>query len=279
MRPRCVDMGKKALGIGVAALALGMVAGCGNTSVDYAEPSGVSAESAPMDESASVRMGEQIIRTANVTMEVDDVSTSISDVEETASSLDGFIQNQSVYGTDDDASASLTVRVPAANLDALLDSVATLGEVQSSSIDSQDVTVEVIDVEARVDALKQSITRLEELQRQADSVADLIAVEGELANRQAELESLTARRDYLTRQVEMSTAYIYLDQRDVGPGVSPDFLGGFENGWNAFLALTAGAVTAVGFLLPFLAIAGIITAIVFVIIAITRSRNRKSEKS
>lgn len=270
-------MRKKAFGLGVAALAIGMVAGCGNSSVDYAESQGVSAESAPMDESASVRMGEQIIRTGNVTMEVDDISTSISDIEDAASNFDGFIQNQSIYGTDDDASASLTVRVPAANLDALLDSIATLGEVQSSSIDSQDVTVEVIDVQARIDALEQSIDRLEELQRQAESVTDLIAAEGELANRQAELESLTARRDYLTRQVEMSTAYIYLDQRDVGPGVSPDFFGGLENGWNAFLALTAGAVTAVGFLLPFLAIAGFITAIVFVISAIARSRNKKVE--
>lgn len=273
-----MDVRKKFLGLGVAALALGMVAGCGNTSVDYAEPSGVSAESASMDDSASVRMGEQIIRTANVTMEVDDVSTSMSDIEDAASNLDGFIQNQSVYGNDD-VSASLTIRVPAVNLDALLDSVAMLGEVQSSTIDSQDVTVEVIDVEARIDTLKQSIARLEELQRQAESVADLIAVEGELANRQAELESLTARRDYLTRQVEMSTVYIYLDQRDVGPGVSPDFFGGLENGWNAFLALTAGAITAVGFLIPFLAIAGFITAIVFVIIAIARSRDKKSEKS
>jgi len=274
-----VDVRKKFLGLGVAALALGMVAGCGNTSVDYAEPSEVSAESASMDDSASVRMGEQIIRTANVTMEVDDVSTSMSDIEDAASNLDGFIQNQSVYGNDDDVSASLTIRVPAVNLDALLDSVAMLGEVQSSTIDSQDVTVEVIDVEARIATLEQSIARLEELQRQAESVADLIAVEGELANRQAELESLTARRDYLTRQVEMSTVYIYLDQRDVGPGVSPDFFGGLENGWNAFLALTAGAITAVGFLIPFLAIAGFITAIVFVIIAIARSRDKKSEKS
>ncbi len=272
-------MKRRALGIGAAALAVGMLTGCGNTNVDYAEPSGVSAESAPMDEATSVRVGEQIIRTANVSMEVDDVPTSISDIKDASSSLEGFIQNQSVYGTDDDASASLTVRIPAANLDALLDSVAMLGEVQSSSIDSQDVTVEVIDVEARIDALEQSIDRLEELQRQAQSVADLIAVEGELANRQAELESTTARRDYLTRQVEMSTAYIYLDQRDVGPGVSPDFLGGLENGWNAFLALTAGAVTALGFLLPFLAIAGFITAVVFVIIAIARSREKKSEQS
>ena len=171
----------------------------------------------------------------------------------------------------------MTVRVPASNLDALLASIDTLGEVTSSSVEAQDVAVEVIDLEARITTLEESIDRLRDLQSQTASVADLVTVESELSARQAELESLTARRDYLMRQVEMSTAYISLTTTTTGPGVTPDFLGGLERGWNSLISLAAGLITLGGFLTPYLLIAGAITAIVLIIVALSR-RDRK-EKS
>jgi glycine cleavage system regulatory protein len=263
-----------------AVAAVALLAGCGVNvgSSDYNEAPGVATEASETfssDEASSVRSGEQVIRTANISMDVDDVNTSVADISAVAEQLDGFVESQSVQGIGEDATAYITIRVPADNLDALLESIGALGEVSRTSIDSQDVTVQVIDIEARISALEDSIARLRELQGQAASVADLVAVESELAARQSELESLTAQRDYLARQVEMSTVYVSLDQRDVGPGVSPDFLGGLENGWNAMIALTAGLITAAGFLLPFLAVAGVITAIVLIIVVISRRDSKE----
>ena len=220
---------------------------------------------------------QQIIRTAYVSVDVDDVATGVSAIADLTADLEGQLQSQSVQGTGEDSSANMTVWVPASNLDTLLASINTLGEVTSSSVDAQDVTVEVIDLEARITTLEESIDRLRDLQSQAASVADLVAVESELSARQAELESLTARRDYLTRQVDMSTAYISLTSTTTGPGVTPDFLGGLERGWNSLISLAAGVITLGGFLTPYLLIAGAITAIVLVIVALAR-RNRK-EKS
>ena len=219
----------------------------------------------------------QIIRTAHVSVDVDDVATGVSAIADLTTDLEGQLQSQSVQGTGEDSSANMTVRVPASNLDALLASIDTLGEVTSSSVDAQDVAVEVIDLEARITTLEESIDRLRDLQGQAASVADLVTVESELSARQAELESLTARRDYLLRQVEMSTAYISLTTTTTGPGVTPDFLGGLERGWNSLISLAAGLITLGGFLTPYLLIAGAITAIVLIIVALSR-RDRK-EKS
>ena len=220
---------------------------------------------------------QQIIRTAYVSVDVDDVATGVSAIADLTADLEGQLQSQSVRGTGEDSSANMTVRVPASNLDALLASIDTLGEVTSSSVDAQDVAVEVIDLEARITTLEESIDRLRDLQGQAASVADLVTVESELSARQAELESLTARRDYLMRQVEMSTAYISLTTTTTGPGVTPDFLGGLERGWNSLISLAAGLITLGGFLTPYLLIAGPITAIVLIIVALSR-RDRK-EKS
>lgn len=220
---------------------------------------------------------QQIIRTAYVSVDVDDVATGVSAIADLTADLEGQLQSQSVQGTGEDSSANMTVRVPASNLDALLASIDTLGEVTSSSVDAQDVAVEVIDLEARITTLEESIDRLRDLQGQAASVADLVTVESELSARQAELESLTARRDYLMRQVELSTAYISLTTTTTGPGVTPDFLGGLERGWNSLISLAAGLITLGGFLTPYLLIAGAITAIVLIIVALSR-RDRK-EKS
>ena len=222
------------------------------------------------------RANQQIIRTAYVSVDVDDVATGVSAIADLTTDLEGQLQSQSVQGTGEDSSANMTVRVPASNLDALLASIDTLGEVTSSSVDAQDVAVEVIDLEARITTLEESIDRLRDLQGQAASVADLVTVESELSARQAELESLTARRDYLMRQVEMSTAYISLTTTTTGPGVTPDFLGGLERGWNSLISLAAGLITLGGFLMPYLLIAGAITAIVLTIVALSR-RDRKDE--
>lgn len=223
------------------------------------------------------RANQQIIRTAYVSVDVYDVATGVSAIADLTANLEGQLQSQSVQGTGEDSSANMTVRVPASNLDALLASIDTLGEVTSSSVDAQDVAVEVIDLEARITTLEESIDRLRDLQGQAASVADLVTVESELSARQAELESLTARRDYLMRQVEMSTAYISLTTTTTGPGVTPDFLGGLERGWNSLISLAAGLITLGGFLMPYLLLAGAITAIVLIIVAL--SRRDPKEKS
>ncbi len=244
-----------------------------STSFDTA-PYEAAGEVIPHSDASNIRVDEQIIRTANVTMEVDDASRSVEDISQLVTDLDGFIQSKSVYTYDNDASAMVTARIPATELDGFLVSMTDFGDVTNSSVDAQDVTLEVVDLQARISTLEESITRLRELQAQAASVADLVAVESELAVRQSELESLQARRDYLARQVEMSTVYLTLNQRDVGPGVSPDFLGGLENGWNSLLALTAGLITVAGFLAPYLVIAGVVTGVVFIIIGISRRKDR-----
>ena len=261
----------------------GLLVGCGGSGgstfdAGSAAPAQMSAESMPMEDTGPMRMGEQVIQTAQVSIEVQDVNSALSAIQDAATRSEGFVQNQSVNNFDTDSVANVTVRVPVANLDEFLTEISDLGEVRSQSLDAQDVTLEVIDIEARIATLEESIARLRDLQQRAESVADLVAVEAELATRQAELESLTARRDYLANQVDLATVYVVLDQRDVGPGLSPDFLGGLQRGWDALLTLGAGLITAAGFLLPTAVVALIVVAIVLSVVRKIRAR-RKARRS
>jgi len=266
---------KRLLAAAAAVLALGL-AGCGSSGdVDgamMADGSMPMAESEmPMDAKSPV-VDQQIIRTAYVTIRVAQVDASVADLRAAVSAAGGTISTEDVSNYDGSQSATLTVRVPAAGLDAFLTGLADLGTIEQSSVSASDVTTQVIDLDARISSLQSSIARLQELQSQAANVADLVAVETELANRQAELESLQSQRDYLGEQVAMSTVTITL-LPEVGAVTStPDFLRGLETGWNALLSTAGVLVTAAGFIIPF----GIVIIIIVLVVRwIIRQRTKK----
>lgn len=210
--------------------------------------------------------GPQVIRTASVTVQVADVQQGAAEVVTVTSQFGGSVQNQDQSNSDGVSYANIAARVPADKLDAYLEAIKGIGEVQYLNVSAADVTPQVLDIEARISSLEASIARLKVLQAQAGNVTDLIAIETELANRQGELDSLKSQRDYYADQVAMSTVTISLTPTSAQGIVTPDFLGGLANGWQALLNVAAFGVTAVGFLLPLLVIAAIVAAVVLVIV-------------
>ena len=270
----------------LAATAAAALVACGSgdpyldgTAAPGTESADMKVESMASDGTSAPAVDQQVIQTANVSLEVDDVDQAVNGVEAQVEQLGGVVQSRSINNYDDDASAYMTIRIPAQDLNGFLDGLPALGRVINSTVDAQDVTLEVIDLEARISTLEASIDRLRDLQRQATSVADLVAVESELATRQSELESLTARRDYLANQVDLSTVYVSMDQVDTGAALRPDFLGGLQRGWDALLTLGAGLVTGVGFLLPLAIVGAAIAAVIIVIVRAIRRRTKQEEKS
>jgi sorbitol-specific phosphotransferase system component IIBC len=215
---------------------------------------------------------QQMITSAYVDIRVSNVSESLDELKAAISEYDGTIANEALTQYDGDQQATLTARIPQANLSAFLEDIDAVGQVENRSINSTDVTMQVVDVQARLDALEASITRLRALQAQADTVADLVAIEAELANRQAERDSLASQLEYLSDQVAMSTvSFTLLPEVSVGVA-EPDFIRGLSNGWNALLGLGAGLITAIGFAVPFLIVAAVIGAVIGVILGARRRR-------
>ena len=265
----------------MAVAAVVLVAGCGSSDGSASSADYSMEESMPMDggiaaEASRVDVAPQVIRTASAYLEVESVDTAAGEIVEATAAAQGTVDSQNISRGDDWTSASFTLRIPEAGLDSFLDNLASVGDVTSLDVSAQDVTLEVVDIEARIQTLEDSIERLRELQAQTTSVADLGAVESELANRQSELESLSARRDYLANQVALSTVYVSLAERAVGPSLTPDFLGGLQSGWDTLLTLGAGLITALGFILPTAILVGII---VIVVIWLVRRRRRSKERT
>jgi hypothetical protein len=157
----------------------------------------------------------QLIRRGRMGVGVDKLSDAQSRLERAVTSLAGHVARLEAR---EGSRAEYSLRVPADRLDALMDSAATLGKVESRTVGAEDVTEQVIDTEARLGALRASRDRLRQLLDRASSVQDVVAVERELARVQGEVESLEARLTALRGQVALSDLSVSLHQRPVlGP--------------------------------------------------------------
>lgn len=265
--------------VGAGSLVLGalLLTGCGGQAGDASIPADTAA--APVSEGvpqealpAAAAPSRQVITTAWVSLRVESVPRAADEVEGLITRAGGTIQQQDLSSSGGTTTATITARVPSSSLDRFLDEVGALGTVETSSRQAADVTQQTIDLDARIGALTTSVERLQELLAQTENVADLVAVETELANRRAELDSLVAQRTYLADQVSMSTATITLSPVvEVGGWQAPGFLSGVQNGWNALIGLAGALITAAGFLLPF-AIVGAVIVVPIVWLLVRRAR-------
>ena len=163
-----------------------------------------------------------------------------------------------VSGADGSGSTmTIVLRVPAEQYTSVVDKVAALGLLASRSETSQDVTAEIVDVNSRVQSMTASVARVRALLAQATGIGDVIAIESELATREADLESLQRQQASLAGLVALSTVNVTLtavtDSPTAVPADSPSgFVAGLTSGWNALLGLLAVIGTVLGTVLPFL---------------------------
>jgi len=212
----------------------------------------------------------QVITTGYVTITVDDPMAVAGDAVRIAEQSGGRVDGRSEYAPKDDTdkgSATLTLRIPTERLTATLDELRELGSVEEVSLNSNDVTMVTQDLDARITALTASVDRLLVLLANASDTDTLIMLETTISDRQAQLESLESERRYYADQVSLSTVTLNLVSEFNAPAEEPDtFLSGLIAGWNAFVGFFAGLLVALGVLLPWLVFAGIVAAVVILIV-------------
>jgi hypothetical protein len=175
----------------------------------------------------------------------------------------------------DKGSATLTLRLPSATLTASIDKLKKLGDVEQISLASLDVTTQARDIDARITALEAAVGRLLALLSTASDTKTLIELETAVSERQAELESLTSQRRYLSDQVSLSTIELTLISVADAPIDEPvNFWTGLSTGWSSLVAAASGLLIVVGVLLPWLVVGGIIAAAIVVIVRLQKRTAR-----
>jgi hypothetical protein len=208
-------------------------------------------------------IGRDVVRTAQLTLQVPDPTAAARGVRTAVATAGGVVAEEQVDGT----GAWLVVRVPAAGLDRLVDDLAGTGVVLGRSGRAEDATEQVVDLDSRVATQQASVTRVRALLAQATSIGDVVAVESELARREADLDSLQRRLATLTDRVALATLTVELRSAPAPAPVTPapGFGAGLGAGWAGLKVIGSGLATAAGFLLPFLPLLAIAGGVVWVV--------------
>jgi hypothetical protein len=82
------------------------------------------------------------------------------------------------------------LRVPYDSVETTLAAISDRGIVQESSLNSVDVSLQKVDLDARLEVLNTGITRLQALLEEAATTADVVTIESALTERQSERDSL-----------------------------------------------------------------------------------------
>ena len=227
---------------------------------DYSAPDASVPEAKPGDVTGIVQT--KVARTARVGITVPEVEGAATKLRSLATAMGGLVTTENLVTRVDAEGISIptstmVISVPADKLDSTLEQVKSVGTITSRAISSEDVSVQVADVAARVKALESSIARLNELSKKAGSISELTQLEAELTSRIGERDSLVAQQRSLAGRVAQSPITITLDTppkgAEAGLGTS-GFLGGLAAGWNALVSSSRVLLTIVGAVLPFLAV-------------------------
>jgi hypothetical protein len=203
-----------------------------------------------------------IIYTANLRVQAKDVSDAASRAKQMVSGAGGYVENETA--TSDPVGATITFRIPSERYATVLEQLGgQLGTRVSQRQQAQDVSQEVADVDSRVKSAEAALVSFRKLLDRANTVGEVLNVEQELSRREADLESLQARQKTLAQQTSFGTVTLQLEapakKAAVAEADSPSgFVGGLKAGWDVFTDVLSGLALALGWLLPFLAVAALI---------------------
>ena len=227
---------KKIIALLLSCLLLGgILAGCG-AETSYAENGAVMDMEQMLEAPAEGLMGstadsatgssttqyadQKLIKTVELRSETEDLDAMMTQLAEQIRTLGGYTEYQNVYNGSNyssyrSRSAELTIRIPADKLDGFLTEVEGFSNVISKTESVDDVTLQYVDTESRLEALQTEHDRLVELMEKADNLTDLLTIEERLTEVRYQLESVASQLRVMENRVSYATIELYIDEVEV----------------------------------------------------------------
>jgi len=163
----------------------------------------------PAPESATPALPDgsrKLIKTASLTVRVQDLAQAEKAVTEMVRGFSGYISSTDA-GED---YLNMTIRVPQARYEQALGFLPPLGKVLSRNEESQDVTLQYFDLEGRLKTKRQLADTFRSYLKQTRSIKDIMAVETRLAELQDEIDVLGGKFSALANLVNFATIQLSL---------------------------------------------------------------------
>jgi len=177
----------------------------------------------------------KIIKTANITIKVDNYSKSIIEIKNKIKNFKAKIINENENSYYYGISNNLQISVKNILFDSLVSVLTKDKNVLSKEISAQDVTEEFIDVKARIKSKELVRDKYSDLLKQAKSINDILKISEKLRVIQEEIEAKQGRLAYLKNKTNYSTINLTVKQEDSNiyePSFSSKIAKGFKSGWD-----------------------------------------------
>jgi hypothetical protein len=210
-------------------------------------------------------IGPKIIKTGNLSLEVK--MGSFDDRFQQATLIagrhGGFVAS-SQTSQDRRRSGTLVIRVPADQFEAALGEIRGLGKVTTQAVYGSDVTPQFVDLQARLRNWETQESVLLKLLAKSKTIDESIKVQRALQDVQLAIEEIRGQLRVLADQTDFST--ISVSMIEAGPGaVSPKKQSSLARAWHqaihGFVAVIAAVVVGIGYLLPFVLMAGVLVLV------------------
>ncbi|UGQ13786.1 DUF4349 domain-containing protein [Yinghuangia sp. ASG 101] len=228
----------------------------------------------------------KLVLTAEVRLEADNPEAAAASARSLAVGMGGMVGGEetrrvpvssSIPTTEDTNSpapprysvtSTLTLKVPPAQFDKAIDELSALGTVVTRNRTATDVTEQVVDVASRVETQRKSVDRVRQLLAQAGTIQEIISLESELTEREAELDSLLKRQQSLAGQVDLATIAVTVSSpaptgstprpvtdKDDDGSFGGGILDALKGGGKAFVDTVGVVLRVAAAVLPFAALA------------------------
>jgi Domain of unknown function (DUF4349) len=190
----------------------------------------------------------KIVYNATLTLVVESLAAFEQPFLKLVNDSGGYVsQSDRTSNTDTKGRSTLTVRLPVEKFEPFLTAVGRMGELQHSHVDSQDVTQEFYDLEARIANKQEEEKRLlKHLNESTGKLEDILAVEREVTRVRGEVEQMQGRLRYLANVSALSTVTVTASEvSNFVPPIQPTFAGQIRRTFNDSLDTLVGFGKAV----------------------------------
>ena len=165
-------------------------------------------------DATSAMLNRRLIARATLDIVVQETDAAVTAIQQIITEQGGFVSNSNFYGDATipaDHYGSMTLRVPAENLDATLDAMAALAlRVRTRSINREDITDQYTDTEAQLRTLRATeeelFAMLEEVRERPNATPDdILAVHTRLMEVRGQIEQVQGRKNMYDNLVGLST--------------------------------------------------------------------------
>lgn len=159
----------------------------------------------------------KVIYNAQLSLVVTDTEATAQKIEELATSSGGYIANMNAYrgGSEQQLYYNITLRVPVSGFDSVRAALRDMAvRVEQDSINTDDVTDQYYDLDARLRTLRATedelLALLKETRERGGKVEDIMSIYRELTDIQSQIESLQGQLNRLDKLTAFSTINVDL---------------------------------------------------------------------